>query len=210
MTEQQTDTARQEQTEPRGQQNQNAQQNHGAQASQGLATTSRGELQRRGAWPNDPFTTMQRLSEEMDGLFENFGLRPLGFGRRLSFPFSPGAASRLAESGQALWSPQIEVFERDNQLKVRADLPGLKKEDVNIDIEDDNLVIQGERKSEHEEKREGFYRSERSYGSFCRTIPLPEGVNPDEVKANFENGVLEVTIPTPQQPERQSRRIEIQ
>ncbi|HEX8501297.1 MAG TPA: Hsp20/alpha crystallin family protein [Pyrinomonadaceae bacterium] len=103
---------------------------------------------------------------------------------------------------------QVEVFEREGQLVVRADLPGLKKEDVKVEVSNDTLTISGERKSEHEEKREGFYRSERSYGSFQRQIPLPEGVNADDARATFNNGVLEISIQAPQRESR-SRRLEI-
>ena len=89
---------------------------------------------------------------------------------------------------------------------VRAELPGLNKDDVKVEVTDDGLIIRGERKQEHEEKGEGFYRSERSYGQFYRLIPLPEDVNTDQVRADFSNGVLEITVPV---PERQQRRREI-
>jgi HSP20 family protein len=120
--------------------------------------------------------------------------------------------SVLAEVGslrrQGMWSPQIEAFERKGEFIVRADLPGLNKDNVKVDITDDTLTIQGERKQEHEENREGYHRSERSYGSFCRTIPLPEGANTDEAKASFRDGVLEISMPAPQREERR-RQIEI-
>ena len=94
--------------------------------------------------------------------------------------------------------------ERDNNLVVRAELPGLSNDDVKVKMTDEGLVIQGERKREREEKGEGWYRSERSYGQFYRLIPLPEGVNAEQAKARFENGVLEVSIPIPES--RRSRR----
>ena len=109
---------------------------------------------------------------------------------------------------QALWSPEIEVFERGGQLVVRADLPGLTREDVKVDIREDSLIIQGERRQEREENDEGYYRSERSYGSFFRSVPLPEGINADEVKASFKDGVLEITMPSPKRAERK-RSVEI-
>jgi HSP20 family protein len=107
---------------------------------------------------------------------------------------------------QTIWSPAIEVFQKEGNLVVRAELPGVNKDDVKIQLTDDGLVIQGERKEEHEEKREGFYRSERSYGQFYRLIPLPDDINPDQVRADFNNGVLEITVPVPQA---QQRRKEI-
>jgi len=160
-------------------------------------------LQRRDTLLADPFATMQRLAAEMDGLFSSFG-----FGR------SPWLARHtnwsMPSLSQMAWSPQLEVEERDNQLVVRLDLPGLNKEDVQISVADDVLTISGERKQEREEKREGFYHSERSYGNFQRSIPLPDGVNPDQVKANFRNGVLEVTMPAPQRQASNRRQIEVQ
>ena len=93
--------------------------------------------------------------------------------------------------------PQIEVLQANGQFMVRADLPGLTKEDVKVEITDEFLTISGERKEETEEKREGFYRSERSYGSFYRQIPLPEGAKTENAAATFANGVLEITIPAP-------------
>lgn len=143
-----------------------------------------------------PFMLMQRMAEDMDRLFGQFGLG------RTGFPLSPAL-------NQSLWSPQVELFERGNNLVVRADLPGVKKEDLNIEVQDDMLTISGERRSEEEENREGFYRSERSYGSFYRSIPLPNEVKADQVNASFRDGVLEVTLPSPKQEERKAKKIEI-
>jgi HSP20 family protein len=110
---------------------------------------------------------------------------------------------------QALWSPQVEMFEREGQLVVRADLPGMTKDDVNVEITDEAIILQGERRDEREENREGYYHSERSYGSFYRQIPLPEGVNAEDANATFRNGVLEVTMQAPARQESRSRRIDI-
>ena len=154
---------------------------------------------------NSPFSFMRRFSEEMDRLFDDFGF---GSGW-LSPSFERGlSSSALGEFGQGFWSPQIETFEREGQLVIRADLPGLSKDDVNLEINDDAITISGERHNENEEKREGYYRSERSYGSFYRQIPLPEGVNADDANATFHNGVLEITMKAPQLQSR-SRKLEI-
>jgi HSP20 family protein len=148
--------------------------------------------------PFSPFAMMNRLAEEMERMFEDFG-----FGRSWLAPrLRPG----MGEMGYAIWSPQIEIFERGGQFIVRADLPGLTKDDVKVEIADEALTIQGERKQEHEEDREGWHRSERSYGSFYRSIPLPEGIKAEEAKANFRDGVLEISIPAPQ---REGRRRQI-
>lgn len=105
------------------------------------------------------------------------------------------------------WIPAMDLVETADAFVLRADLPGLTEKDVNIEFEDNVLTISGERKSEHEEKKEGYYRVERSYGSFSRSLTLPEGVDPDAVKANFDRGVLEVRVPKPE--ERKPRKVAI-
>ncbi len=141
-----------------------------------------------------PFALMRRLSDEMDRLFSDVPSRGESGGSQFS---------------SAVWMPALEVRERDNNLVVSAELPGLDKNDVNVEVTDDALIIEGERKQEHSEERGGFHRSERSYGRFYRAIPLPDGVKADNAKANFRNGVLEVTIPI--DPSKQNRRrIEVQ
>jgi HSP20 family protein len=92
--------------------------------------------------------------------------------------------------------PDMEVFEKDNLLTVRLDAPGLKKEELTVHVAEGVLTVEGERTHETEEEKNHWYRRERAYGRFCRTVPLPEGVNPKEVKATFKDGVLEVTVPT--------------
>ncbi len=149
-----------------------------------------------------PFSFMRRLNEEMDRLFGDFG-----FGRGLASGFGR-EFGRLAELEGSMWSPQVEAFEREGKLIVRADLPGLTKDDINVDITDDAIKIRGERRQEKEENEEGYYRSERSYGSFYREIPLPSGVNREEANATFRNGMLEITMPAPAR-QSSSRRIEI-
>lgn len=145
-----------------------------------------------------PFQFMKRFGEEMDRLFEDFG-----FGRGWLTP----AIERGI--GEGLWAPQVEMFERDGELVVRADLPGLTKDDVNVEVNDDGITIEGERQSEQEENREGFYRSERSYGKFYRRLPLPEGVNPENANATFNNGVLEITMEAPKQKASKARKLDI-
>lgn len=153
-------------------------------------------VRRIGTTQRSPFGFIRRLRGEMDRFFEDFG------GSWLT------SSNHWRELG-AGWYPEIEMFERDDQIVVRADLPGLKKEDVKVEIRDDTLVLEGERRHEVEEKREGFYRSERGYGSFCRCIALPPGVKPAEAKASFKDGVLEIEIPAPERQQSTGRRIEI-
>jgi HSP20 family protein len=95
------------------------------------------------------------------------------------------------------WIPAMDLVETDGAFVLKADLPGLSESDVNIEVEDDVLTISGERKSEQQDRKAGYYRVERSYGSFRRSLTLPEGVEADSVKATFANGVLEVTVPKP-------------
>jgi len=146
----------------------------------------------------------RRFADEMGRLFGDFGL-----GRSSLSPFGGGLVpAGFGEISRAVWSPQIEVFEREGQLIVRADRPGLSKDDVKIHITDDQLIIEGERRQEREENEGGFYRSERIYGSFNRGIPLPESISDEDVKASFRNGVLEITMPAPKREQRH-RKIEI-
>jgi HSP20 family protein len=97
-------------------------------------------------------------------------------------------------TGERGWMPAVDVFEKDDKFIVKAELPGLKKEDIDVSVTDSTLQIKGEKKSESEVKEKDYYRSERSYGSFYRAVPLPARVNPDKIQADFEDGVLEVTL----------------
>ena len=128
---------------------------------------------------------------------------PFGLAARDAWPFRSGR-----EAG-GLWTPQIETFQRGNEFVVRADLPGLSKDDVKVDVTDDSVTLQGERREEHEEDREGYYRSERTYGSFYRVVPLPDGAITDSAKAQFNNGVLEIVLQAPPKEVSRGRRLEI-
>jgi HSP20 family protein len=145
-----------------------------------------------------PFSLMRRFSEEMDRLLGDFSLGA----------FAPGFGGALADLKTPTWLPQVEVFERDGKFTIRVDLPGLTKDDIDVDLTNDTVVIRGERQHEREENEEGYYRSERSYGSFYRAIPLPSSVNAEQANATFHDGVLEITIPA-SELQQQSRRIEI-
>jgi HSP20 family protein len=136
---------------------------------------------------------MRRLNEEM----------------HRAFGFKPGLLG-MTEPYLGGWSPDIEIFEHDNNFFVRADLPGLTKGNVKIQVTHDELTIEGERKLEKEETKKGVYRTERNYGAFYRCIPLPEYVKAEAARATFKNGVLEVEIPTIPVPEVKKRTVEIQ
>jgi HSP20 family protein len=150
----------------------------------------------RGA--GDPFALLRQMTSELDRAFEAWpSVRWPSFGQ-------------FARSDSATWSPKIDVFERDNRLVTRVDLPGMKKEDVSVEVTDGHLALSGERKHEKEEKKDNFYRSEREYGSFYRAVPLPDGVKLDDVKATFSDGVLEVSVPLPAKPESTVRKVQIE
>jgi HSP20 family protein len=118
--------------------------------------------------------------------------------------FEPG--STVGARNQR-WAPAIDLVEADDHFLLEADLPGLSEGDVSIEVQDNVLTVSGERKSEHERKERGWYRLERSFGRFSRSLTLPEGVDADAISATFENGVLKVRIPKPEQ--RKPRRIAI-
>lgn len=132
---------------------------------------------------------MRRMSEEMDRTFGQFFGQSGGRGRQ--------------------WHPELEITEKNGKFCIQTDLPGLRPDDVKVEITGDRLTISGERKSENENREGGTYRSERRYGQFYREIALPEGVKAEEAKANFHDGVLEITLPIPQQTSNR-RQIPIQ
>lgn len=150
----------------------------------------------------NPFGMMRRFTRNMERLFDDFeGFRFPTFLNREFFPLRK-------EFEEFAWMPQIEVLRHNGELLVKADLPGLTKDDVKVEMTDELLTITGERKEEKEEKHEGFYRTERNYGRFYRQIPLPEGVTTEKANAIFRNGVLEITLPVAKL-EPKTRKLEI-
>src|SRR5437764_931428 len=141
----------------------------------------------------EPVRELSTIQNEMNRLFNTFFETPTQ---------GNGGSTTLRR-----WIPPMDLVETEGDFVLRADLPGLTQSDVNIELEDNILTISGERKSQHEERKEGYYRVERGFGSFSRSLTLPEGVEPEGVKASFENGVLEVRIPKPEQ--RKPRKVAI-
>jgi HSP20 family protein len=139
----------------------------------------------------EPVRELHSLQQEMNRLFGSFLDQP-GAG-------SPGAGRQ--------WIPAMDLVERDEHFVLRADLPGVREEDVAIEIEDAVLTVSGQRRSEREASGEGYHRIERATGTFRRSLTLPEGVNPKGINARFDHGVLEVTIPKPTQ--RTPQRVQI-
>jgi HSP20 family protein len=137
------------------------------------------------------FPLFHRLSREIDTMFDRFGMERPAFARTAS-----------------PWSPEMEVFAKDNEFAIKLDVPGLKKEDITVEVADDHLVLRGERKHEKEEKKEGYFKTERSYGAFYRSVPLPDGVKPEEAKATLSDGVLTIAMPIAKVVEK-ARKLEI-
>jgi HSP20 family protein len=139
----------------------------------------------------EPVRELSSLQGEMNRLFNTFFDTPM--------PGGSGVARR--------WVPAMDLVETDDHFVLRADLPGMSRDDVSIELEDQVLTISGERKAEQNEQHEGFVRVERAFGRFARSLTLPEGVDPDGITAEFHDGVLEVRVPKPEQ--RRPRKVTI-
>lgn len=139
----------------------------------------------------EPVRELDTLQGEVNRLFDTFFGGPTG-----------GNGGRTRR-----WVPAMDLIETEDALILNADLPGLDRDDVSIEVKDNVLTVSGNREAEHTEKADGYYRVERAFGSFSRSLALPEGVDADKVKASFDKGVLEVTIPKPE--ERKPHRVEI-
>ena len=182
----------------------------GAQEGQG-AGLARG-VQQQPYFPStaeflaNPFAAMRRMHEDMDQLFaQALG----GVGGGLMAGGASGLGIGSLRSGMQAWSPAIEVKQQGNDLVVCAELPGMKPEEVQVELHQNELVIQGERRQEESSTQGGIHRTERRYGRFYRAIPLPEGVNAEQAQARFQNGMLEVTVPLPQQQQSRRRQIPV-
>jgi HSP20 family protein len=138
------------------------------------------------------------LRNEMNQLFEDFFRRP--------FDLSPFREESSLAGG---FIPQMDVSETDKEINISAELPGMNADDIDISMTGNSLTIKGEKKSEKEEKGERYYRSERSYGSFRRSVPLPEEVQEEKIEATYKNGVLKVTLPKSPLAQKGTKQIEI-
>jgi HSP20 family protein len=183
-----------ERTEGRTRQSQGSQGSQGMARYQGRYTPSIFSVSPGEFFTLSPITLMRRFTEDMDRAFG------LASGRR---------ASNLDISDEDItWIPTVEVRQQGDNLVIHADLPGLSENDVRVEASDDGLIIQGERRREQTVDEGGVIRTERAYGRFYRLIPLPDGAKLEDTKANFRNGVLEITVPIPES-ERRNRQIPI-
>ena len=142
--------------------------------------------------------TFLDLRSQMNRLFDEFLEGPFGIS-----PFS-GESSFMRD-----FAPRLDISETDKEVTISAELPGLEPEDINISLEGNALTISGEKHAEKEEKGKRYYRLERSYGSFHRSIPLPEEVDEDKIDATFKRGVLKVKLPKTQAAQQKSKHITI-
>lgn len=145
----------------------------------------------------DPFDLFGDVREEMSRLW---GQRPL-MPRPVLRPF--------AQLAEGYWAPRMDVYEKNGQLMVKVELPGVNKEDVKVEIDQGDLVIDGERKTESEVKEEDYYRMERAYGSFHRRLPIPFDVKTEQISAAYKDGVLEIQIPKPAAATPETKKITI-
>lgn len=142
--------------------------------------------------PDHPFTGLQR---EMNQLFENF--------------FRGFSLAPFEENYGVTFMPRVDVAEDDKAVTVKVELPGMSENDIDVSISKDALTLRGEKREDKEEKGKNFYRRERNYGSFSRTVPLPAGIDTDKVEAGFKKGILTVTLPKTQQAARASKKIPV-
>jgi HSP20 family protein len=151
-----------------------------------------------------PFRMMERFADEMDRLFDDFGL-----GRGWLAPRAAARWPRPLPARTEGWLPDVEMLQRNNDLVIRADLPGMTRDEVKVEITENTVTISGERRRDYEEEKGGVYRSERSYGAFSRAVALPEGAITDQAKASYRDGVLEITMPAPPEAVTRGRKLEI-
>jgi HSP20 family protein len=152
------------------------------------------QLEVKREWEH-PFSSFQR---EMNRLFDNMFT---GFSLSSSAPMERGTAQTF--------SPRVDVSETDKEIKVSAELPGMEEKDIDVSLTRDTLTIKGEKKGETEEKGKDYYRMERSYGSFTRSIPIPVEVDTDKVEATFKKGVLDITLPKTEKAIGQTKKIAV-
>ena len=149
----------------------------------------------------EPFAWLDDFAAEM----ERFWVRPFSF---FTGPL-PRPFSHLAGREMLAWTPRTDVYVKDHTVVVKAELPGLKKEDVQVEVEGGDLIIQGQSKVESEVKQEEYYRTERTYGSFYRRMQLPTGVKPEQIEANLTDGILEVRVPLPVETKPETKTVPV-
>ena len=143
----------------------------------------------------DPFRDVMTLQERMNHLFDHALSRTRGDDKE-------GLTA-------SMWSPSVDIFETPDSIVMKAELPGVSRDNIDIQVQDNTLTLKGERKFEHEVKEENYLRVERSYGAFQRTFNLPTGVQQGKIRAVFKDGVLEVTMPKAEEPKPTQVKIDV-
>ena len=152
------------------------------------------------SFASGPYGVMRQMQNEADRWFGRFGL---------SNWTAPDSWFGQIAREAADWTPAVDAFQRGNEFVIRADVPGMNRHDLSVEVGDDAITIRGDRKHEENEERDGVFWSERSYGSFCRVVPIPPGAIGESAKATFTNGVLEIVLSAPSQEARRGRKIDI-
>lgn len=142
----------------------------------------------------DPFRELANLQERMNRLFSDWRIRPTW---------------ESEEIGQGSWIPPVDIYETADAVVLKAELPGISKDDINVEVKDNTLTLRGEKKFEKEVKEENYYRVERSYGTFQRSFSLPSTVQQDKVKAKFKDGILEITLPKAEEAKPKQIKVDV-
>jgi HSP20 family protein len=142
---------------------------------------------------SDPFQELRRMQKDMDKLFG----------------IVESQDNKTSKSTSFVWNPVCDIKETDKDFIIHAELPGVPKENINIQLENGILTISGEKQEEKKEEKEKYHRIERSYGKFSRSMTVPEGVTTDQIKAKFDNGILEISFPKPPEPKKEVKKITI-
>lgn len=141
--------------------------------------------------------------EDMEKRFEEFFKRPFSM-------FGPSWMPRMKFPEMGVISPEMDIFEDGNDVVVKAEMPGIKKEDIEVNLTDDTVTVSGEKKKEEKVEKKDYYRVERSYGSFSRSFRLPKEVQSDKAKATFKDGVLEIRVPKTAEAIRKEKKLTIE
>jgi HSP20 family protein len=166
-----------------------------------MAKETKGLVKAEPARALSPFGDLERRFERMERIFEDFLGRPFGFHMPALRPWA-AAAEEV--------SPSVDIFEEGNDVVVKAELPGMKKEDLEVNFAHGNLIISGEKKQEEKVEKKDYYRMERSYGAFTRSFRLPADVQGDKAKATFKDGVLQIRVPKSEEARKKEKKILIQ
>jgi HSP20 family protein len=158
------------------------------------------EKETKAVTPWRPFMDLTRWEREMDRMMDDF------FGRRIR-PWWP--ERWFPRDELELASPAVDLYEEKDDIVVKAELPGMDKDNIEVNLTDHTLTIKGEKKQEEEIKEKDYYRAERSYGSFLRSLELPKEVHGDKVKASFKNGILEVRLPKTEEAKSKEVKVKV-